>query len=56
MPVSLSLQHTAWKEGVLIKWGSAIEDLVKEVLGGRPTPEYRMHMAKNIPVQTTPAV
>ncbi len=50
IPVSLSLQHSAWKEGALIKWTSAIEDLVKDQLGGRPRPEYRMYLSKNIPV------
>lgn len=50
LPFSLSLQHTAWKEDVLIKWASAIEDLVRGMNGWRPTPQYRDHLAKNIPV------
>lgn len=33
IPVSLSLLHSAWKEGPLIKWASAIEDLLNENLG-----------------------
>lgn len=28
MPVSLTLQHTAWREGALIRYASAIEDLL----------------------------
>ena len=50
MPVSLSLQHRAWKEGTLIKWASAIEDLVHSMNGWRLTPEYKDHLAKNIPI------
>jgi amidase len=50
LPFSLSLQHSAWREDVLIKWASAIEDLVNEVLGWRAVPEYRNPLAKNIPV------
>ena len=51
LPFSLSLQHTAWKEDVLIRWASAIEDLVQGVHGWRPTPQYRDHLSKNIPVK-----
>ncbi|KAL8746893.1 MAG: hypothetical protein Q9190_001158 [Brigantiaea leucoxantha] len=50
MPVSLSLQHSAWKEEQLIKWASAIEDLIHERFGWRPCPEYKDHMSKNIPI------
>ena len=50
LPFGLSLQHTAWKEDVLIRWASAIEDLVRGISGWRSTPEYRDHMSKNIPV------
>lgn len=50
LPFSLSLQHTAWKEDVLIRWASAIEDLVHQISGWRCTPEYREHLSKNIPV------
>lgn len=55
IPVSLSLLHSAWKEGPLIKWASAIEDLLNENLGWRPTPQYRNHMSKNIPINRPPA-
>lgn len=52
MPVSLTLQHTAWEEGRLVKWGSAIEDLLVVERGGRgrDTPRYMNHLAKNVPV------
>ena len=50
MPVSITLQQTAWKEGTLIKWASAIEDVRNEILGGRPTPEYKDYLAKNVPI------
>ena len=49
-PFSLSIQHTAWKEDVLIKWASAIEDLVHGMNGWRPIPTYKNHMSKNIPI------
>lgn len=51
MPVSLTLQHTAWREGTLVKWASAIEDLIRGELGSRETPKYKNHLAKNIPVE-----
>ncbi|KAL9625937.1 MAG: hypothetical protein Q9204_007717 [Flavoplaca sp. TL-2023a] len=50
LPVGLSFQHRAWEEQTLIKWASAVEDLVREVQGWRPTPEYRNFRSKNIPV------
>lgn len=51
MPVGLTLQQTAWAEGKLIKWGSAVEDVRNEILkDGRPLPAYRDHLAKNIPI------
>ncbi|KAL8949284.1 MAG: hypothetical protein Q9222_004590 [Ikaeria aurantiellina] len=51
MPVSITLQQSAWKEGTLIKWASAIEDVRDEILGGRPTPEYKEYLAKNVPIR-----
>ncbi|USW55781.1 Putative amidase signature (AS) superfamily [Septoria linicola] len=50
IPLSLSLQHTAWKEPELIQWASAIEDALKSVDILRPLPTYRNASAKNIPV------
>ncbi|KAG8528424.1 uncharacterized protein KY384_007342 [Bacidia gigantensis] len=54
LPVSLSLQHTAWKGATLIKWASAIEDLVQHVFGGRPQPTYKNCHSKNIPINKPP--
>lgn len=50
MPVGLLFQQTAWQEGKLIMWASAVEDLRNKTFGGRPTPGYRNHLAKNIPI------
>ena len=50
MPIGLLFQQTAWQEGKLILWASAVEDLRNEVLGGRPVPRYRNYLAKNIPI------
>ncbi|KAL8701884.1 MAG: hypothetical protein Q9201_004670 [Fulgogasparrea decipioides] len=52
LPVGLSIHHRARKEAELIKWASAIEDLVHHMDGWRPTPEYKEFMSKNIPVKT----
>lgn len=50
MSVSLSIQHSAWEEARLVKWASAIEDLVHHKQGPRKTPTYMNHLRKNIPV------
>ncbi|KIW62441.1 hypothetical protein PV04_10614 [Phialophora macrospora] len=62
MPVPLTLQHTAWHEDRLIKWASAIEDLLAHYNEehdippterwkrlGRVPPTYMNHLSKNIP-------
>ncbi|KAK3330769.1 amidase [Apodospora peruviana] len=51
MPVSLSLQHTAWKEAELVQWASAIEDLWNRENGWRALPSFRNLGAKNIPTE-----
>ncbi|KAI9814317.1 MAG: hypothetical protein M1826_002283 [Phylliscum demangeonii] len=51
LPVSLSVQQSAWREAALVRWASAIEDVVRELRGGRPTPEYHRYSSKNIPVR-----
>lgn len=51
LPVGLSLHHLAGREADLVKWASAIEDLLRDELGGRPVPVYRNHTAKNIPIR-----
>lgn len=57
MPVGLSLQHTFGKERELIRWASAIEDLLLSNVeeGGRkrvpiPPPQYRNYREKRFPV------
>ncbi|KFY09067.1 hypothetical protein V492_05651 [Pseudogymnoascus sp. VKM F-4246] len=47
-PFGLSFQHTAWSEGRLIKWASAVEDLLGAE--NRPRPMYKEHLATNIPI------
>lgn len=51
LPFSLSIQHSAWREHALIKWASAIEDLVYSLDGWRVTPQYKEHLSKNIPIE-----
>jgi len=54
MPFGLALMQSAWQEGKLIKWASAIEDLVQAegvALGlGRTLPQWRGYLERNIPV------
>lgn len=47
-PFGLSFQHTAWSEGTLIKWASAVEDLLGPE--NRPRPMYKEHLTTNIPI------
>jgi amidase len=51
MPIGLNLQHTAWEEATLVRWASAIEDLLRAEVGTRNPPRYQDHLAKNIPVE-----
>jgi amidase len=46
MPYGLGIMHTAWSESLLIKWGSAIEALLRT----RVKPTWHEYWAKNIPV------
>ncbi|CAI4212090.1 unnamed protein product [Parascedosporium putredinis] len=46
VPVGISLIGTAWSEPTLIKYGSAIDDLIR----GRETPRFIEWWARNIPV------
>lgn len=50
IPISLSVQHSAWREDQLVKWASGIEDLWNSKNGWRATPRYKNLTAKNIPV------
>ena len=51
IPVSLSVQHSAWEEASLVRWASAIEDLIVHKQGPRRTPTYREHLRKNVPAE-----
>jgi amidase len=51
MPIGLNLQHTAWEEATLVRWASAIEDLLLAELGPRNPPRFQDHLAKNVPVE-----
>ncbi|EXJ82032.1 hypothetical protein A1O1_08100 [Capronia coronata CBS 617.96] len=46
IPVGLALIGTAWSEPTLIKYGSAIDDLIQ----GRKTPEFYQWWSKLVPV------
>lgn len=50
MPYGLGIMNTAWSEPLLVKWGSAIEDLLRTKGTVRPTPKWWMYTTKNIPV------
>lgn len=50
MPYGLGIMNTAWSEPLLVKWGSAIEDALKQKGITRPKPKWWMYTAKNIPV------
>ena len=54
IPVSISLQHTAWREPELVRWASALEDLWNNrrgrAGGWRPTPGFANFRAKNVPL------
>ncbi|KAI8932609.1 hypothetical protein NX059_010108 [Plenodomus lindquistii] len=52
MPFGLALMGTAWSEGSLLKWASAIEDLQLSSAGApkRTLPKWHGYLEKNIPV------
>lgn len=59
IPFGLSIMNTAWSEASLVKYGSAIEDMlfqsqVSSMTGikkGRVVPMFHEHLARNIPVR-----
>ena len=46
----MSVHHTVYREATLVKYASAIEDVVKDLFGGRPIPTYKNLHSKNIPI------
>lgn len=53
MPFGLAVMQTAWAEGELVKWASAIENLQQttdEWQYKRTLPEWRSYLQRNIPV------
>ena len=52
MPFGLALMQTAWREGALVKWASAIEDL--QFASGTPykrtLPRWLGYLERNVPV------
>ena len=52
MPFGLALMGTAWSEAGLVKWASAIEDLLFKGNGtwGRSRPFWYGYKERNIPV------
>ncbi|KAL5116083.1 hypothetical protein ACEQ8H_005979 [Pleosporales sp. CAS-2024a] len=53
MPFGLALMGTAWSEGSLLKWASAIEDLQLSTDGAlrRTLPKWYGYLERNIPVR-----
>jgi amidase len=54
MPFGLGIMGTAWSEGLLVKWASAIEDAVAKggrAKGlGRTLPRWYGYLQRNVPV------
>ena len=52
MPFGLALMGTAWSEGELVKYASAIEDLQARSGkgGGRTVPKWYDYRSKNVPI------
>lgn len=57
MPFGLALMGTAWSDASLVKWASAIEDLLLQPQGngsrsgyGRTKPKWYGYKQRNIPV------
>lgn len=53
MPFGLAIMQTAWDEGELVRWASAIEDLQQttdDLVHKRTLPEWRSYLKRNIPV------
>lgn len=52
MPFGLAIMQTAWAESELVRWGSAIEDLLLKsgTQYGRTLPKWHEYLTRNIPV------
>ena len=53
MPFGFALMQTAWREDALVKWASAIEDLLsaRGQVDYRPKPKWLEYLDRIIPVQ-----
>lgn len=50
MPYGLALMQSAWREKELVKWASAIEDLMQETKFKRTRPRWFGYLERNVPV------
>ncbi|KAM3423510.1 hypothetical protein BST61_g938 [Cercospora zeina] len=50
MPFGFALMQTAWREDALVKWASAIEDLMKDAPCKRTLPRWYGYLERNVPV------
>jgi len=50
MPFGLALMQTAWAEDALVKWASAIEDLMTDTPYKRTLPKWHGYLERNIPI------
>lgn len=50
MPYGFALMQTAWREDVLVKWASAIEELMKDTPYKRTLPKWLGYLERNVPV------
>ncbi|KAI0744142.1 amidase signature domain-containing protein [Daedaleopsis nitida] len=50
MPFGLALMGTAWSEGELVRWASAIEDAMRSQGRERPRPKWLGYRMRNLPV------
>ncbi|EME47399.1 hypothetical protein DOTSEDRAFT_69361 [Dothistroma septosporum NZE10] len=51
MPYGLALMQTAWREDALVRWASAIEDLMAGTPYKRTLPKWYGYQERNIPVR-----
>lgn len=51
MPYGLALMQTTWREDALVRWASAIEDLMASTPYKRTPPKWFGYQERNIPVR-----